>query len=239
MELERVPNILFPGVGHRIAALLKGDPNASTWVKETGRIDHDVGTLARTAGLRGANGVIWDVGAYLGTHACAYAYIAKRVYAFEARRDAADCLRENLSHYSNAEVFEGVLGDGTPGTPEPTEEVNGGARRISVGGLAPSLRLDDETRIMPPTLVKMDVEGWEVKVLRGMARILVKHRPTLIIEIQKEALRAAGGSSIILALELQRHGYFTATFDGNVWDPMDDCPQRDIIAWPFDLGVPW
>jgi FkbM family methyltransferase len=243
MEVEKIDGIKFPNVGPRTAWLLRGDPNASAWVKESGRIDHDRATLLRTAALRGADGVIWDVGAYLGTHACAYACMAKEVYAFEARRDAADCLRENLRHYKNARGFLGVIGDGTHGAPEPTTEVNGGARRVRIEpNASPSFMLDQlvtDGRVAAPTLVKMDIEGWEVKALRGMEEVLERVRPTLILEVQREALKAAGDSVQALVALLQARDYFAATIDGKVWDPADGCPQRDIVAWPYERGVLW
>ena len=39
----------------------------------------------------------------------------------------------------------------------------------------------------PPTLIKIDVEGAEVQVLRGAGRVLA-HKPTIYIEISDHAL---------------------------------------------------
>lgn len=40
----------------------------------------------------------------------------------------------------------------------------------------------------PPSLIKIDVEGLELEVLRGAAATLREHRPTLVIEAHSEAL---------------------------------------------------
>jgi FkbM family methyltransferase len=48
-------------------------------------------------------------------------------------------------------------------------------------------RLDDEIGDVAPALIKVDVEGAELAVLRGAGGTLERHRPTVVFEHQPEA----------------------------------------------------
>jgi FkbM family methyltransferase len=52
--------------------------------------------------------------------------------------------------------------------------------------------------LQPIRLVKLDVEGFEGEVLRGMRRILTRSRPILLVEVNAPMLRAHGDSSTSL-----------------------------------------
>jgi hypothetical protein len=41
----------------------------------------------------------------------------------------------------------------------------------------------DDLGIPPPSVVKIDVEGFEIEVLKGMRRMLAEHRPIVICEL--------------------------------------------------------
>lgn len=53
--------------------------------------------------------------------------------------------------------------------------------------------------------LKIDVEGHELAVLRGAARLLASHRPTLVVEIEQRHLGERPLSDVFG--ELERHGY--------------------------------
>lgn len=246
MNIERVDGIMLPGIGRRTVALLAGDTHAGPWVKESGRLNYDVSGLEATASLRGSEGVIWDLGAMIGDYTCGYANMAKRVLAIEAREDAYVCLVENMREYKNVECIMCVVGDGTHADEEvyPLINVNAGARRMRVTDDVPgsftSLTLDDLSASMgTPTLLKMDIEGWEVKALKGATRILSEVRPTMILEVNLEMLRRAGNSAGEIAEILKANNYEAADLlTRERWNP-DDNLQRDIVCWPREKGTPW
>jgi hypothetical protein len=64
-------------------------------------------------------------------------------------------------------------------------------------------RIDD---ILPHNLpihfVKMDVEGAEIHALRGMAGILERYHPTIVIELNELALKREHGSAAEELIEL-------------------------------------
>ncbi|MFO1160110.1 MAG: FkbM family methyltransferase [Reyranellaceae bacterium] len=61
-------------------------------------------------------------------------------------------------------------------------------------------------------VMKIDVEGAEVKVLRGARRMLMRCRPTLLIEANESALRGQGTSTTELVALLQSLGYEIRVF---------------------------
>src|SRR5262245_22491301 len=63
-------------------------------------------------------------------------------------------------------------------------------------------------RLRSVDLIKADVEGAELWMLRGAKEILRSPRPpTLVLEFEEERQRAFGSSCAQLAEELQQHGY--------------------------------
>ncbi len=148
----------------------------------------------------GRGGVFYDIGANLGFFALLGAHLAGvsegRVYAFEATPDNASAIRSNaeLNGIHNITVIQKAVADRAGrgrlqvvddqswskladyGEHPYTEQV------IDVELIA----LDDlvESReILPPTLVKIDVEGAELAVLEGMRRTLETWRPAVICEL--------------------------------------------------------
>ena len=67
----------------------------------------------------------------------------------------------------------------------------------------------------PPRLAKIDVEGFELEVLKGATGLLSTARPTLIMEIHPPQLNLSGGSEALLFQFLKGHGYGWEVIDRN------------------------
>lgn len=66
----------------------------------------------------------------------------------------------------------------------------------------------------PHLFLKIDVQGWEVRVLRGAASLIGAHpRVSILFEYQPSALRAAGESPLGLLGSLREQGFVLAGID--------------------------
>ena len=62
-------------------------------------------------------------------------------------------------------------------------------------------------RLGAPGVVKIDVEGFELEVLRGAARLLGEHRPLLLLEMHLDILERRGIRPAEVVELLRGHGY--------------------------------
>jgi FkbM family methyltransferase len=142
-----------------------------------------------------------DVGANIGEYTWALAQHLTRVIAIEPVPELAHVLRRGAP--GNVEVIEGVMGATVGEVKLRVPNVNG--RRA--GALATvadhdfkfsdienfdtitvkQFTVDDvaRTRHAKPFVLKIDVEGYEMPVLRGAAQVIRAHRPLLLIEIER------------------------------------------------------
>jgi FkbM family methyltransferase len=84
-----------------------------------------------------------------------------------------------------------------------------------------------------PSLIKIDVEGGELEVLRGARRVLSEQRPVLAVEHQY-GKRSIPGRTLAIADLLDEFGYQLRTIDGM---PLDRQRFADLVAaraeWNF------
>lgn len=137
-------------------------------------------------------GVVFDVGANIGAHT---QFFARRVgpgglvAAFEPQRQVFQTLCANIAMnaFPNVMTFHAGVGAqaGSITVPVPDYAQQGNFGGVALGGEngEPVQVLPlDQIGVPKVNLVKIDVEGMEIEVLRGGQGMIMHHRPVLYVE---------------------------------------------------------
>jgi FkbM family methyltransferase len=132
--------------------------------------------------------VFYDIGAHEGLFSIsAKKHIPKLiVHAFEPQPGT---LQKNLilNDLRDVEVHAAAVGD-REGSISMTTHHRSSNYVIEQSGTIPMIMLDRQN-IPPPTVIKLDIEGFEFHALRGAREILNKHHPVIVTEINHCFLR--------------------------------------------------
>lgn len=169
-------------------------------------------------GLVQPNTMCIDIGSNTGYVALVMAKLAPqgRVLGFEPDASNYKRLRENLNLNNLPHLEVQNLGLGEKASEESMEvnEASSGRNKIAVGqhdaNRIKIVKLDDylrNTAVNTINLIKIDVEGYELKALKGARETLIKHLPVLFIEIDDNNLSQYGDQAKELILFLQSIGY--------------------------------
>lgn len=147
-----------------------------------------------------------DIGAHVGNHAAALLAGGEvaGVVACEptSRYDAlVSAMRHVEPLGSRWLAMRVVVGDGELVQLHDGPPGNTGMARVTLGGGIVTQRIDDIARGVDVGLIKVDVEGHELHVLRGARETLARCRPALAVE----------GDAAILSAELEPLGYVLET----------------------------
>jgi FkbM family methyltransferase len=170
--------------------LLQDEAEAAAFVARDGAPEAKLIDWATS--LVGAGQSFIDVGAHVGTWAQHFAQKCRSVHAFEPQHSTFARLREGakLAGLTNITCHEVALGslrgevdlhivssDGGGSTLRPRPELPPAFRveRVKAAQL-------DDYAFEDVGLIKIDVEGFEIEVLRGATKLLKEHRPHLLLE---------------------------------------------------------
>jgi FkbM family methyltransferase len=195
--------------------------------------ESEIGWLASR--LCAADDAVLDVGANVGTTALFFARCVPRgaVHAFEPSAEMRTALARNLalSGIDNVTVHPFGLADApSRGTLQVAHAGNPGSAFFTAGDSdgAVEVRVLDALDAVPaPAFVKIDVEGFELRVLRGGERTLAAHRPALVVEINDTALRRAGTDAHEVADLLRTLGYRLLWLSRGRLHALDPARARD------------
>jgi FkbM family methyltransferase len=193
-----------------------------------------------------------DAGCHVGYYSCLMAKLAGnegRLIAFDANPQACESTRRNLrlNGLASSEVVQAALADRDGNLPFQisSDDQTGlsslgpiptSKETISV----PCIRLDgflDGRRIERIRLLKLDVEGAEEIVLKGLGRYLTDHAVDfLLVECYDERLRLLGTSTEKVAALLQSSGYSCWEFGAQYpagWSPTTEGRSRGDCNYLF------
>ena len=196
------------------------------WLKNTGASPEDMYIEEVCALLdERPKGCAVDVGANFGCWSMALAQHAHSVLAVEPQKVIHQLLRKSVKHsrLKNVRIFFGAAGD-DPGTINiPALDIN---RDSNFGGVMVGTpfhdqadaemtetrvrRLDDLLRGEQVSFIKIDVEGYEQKVLAGARETIMRCKPILFCEMDHPLTLADK-----LKEQIEKMGYATDTMGGN------------------------
>lgn len=196
--------------------------------------------------------VVLDVGAHIGTFTLAAAAAGCQVLAIEAAPVNADLLRRSVHRngFHGVRVASAAVSD-EPGTVQfcpigPWGTVTNG-RASALAREVPAVTIDEllfELAIPPPKFVKMDIEGSEIKALRGMTSVLaLDDAPALLLESNGHTLNLLGVTPSELLRDIEAFGYTAYMVHGRRLVPFTSAELQprtevDYLAlkhWPESL----
>lgn len=198
--------------------------------------------------------VFYDIGANVGLYSVlAATIIGSRgsVFSFEPNESSLRFLKKNMGRISScrSEIFGLALSDsnGELELSVPSQGYDAWATLGSISTLSTpvvkqfvtTVTLDDlraRVGLLPPTVVKIDVEGWEARVLRGAEAVLRgSDPPLLMVELCDRACEGAGSSTaeLIAAIEGLGMELYELTEDASAVVPLvrrDSYPYLNVFA---------
>lgn len=167
--------------------------------------------------------VFFDIGANIGFFsliAARYAGSDGRVYAFEPVPDNAAAIMRSvrLNEMDTVEVFAEAVG-AVDGRADLLLARHIGGAVLASAGQPPDMKgkieidivtLDSviaKRNLRPPSLVKIDVEGAEIDVLKGMSETIQAHHPKIIYEVDDATPEGLRRKADNLATFMSAAGY--------------------------------
>ena len=212
--------------------------------------------------------VVIDVGANTGNHALFLSRVAARVHAFEPYPPVIRRFRDNLAlnpEIQNIELHEVGLGEKEaelPFVPPRDDNAATGSFRTEGRTNAASssfarlkVVVGDEwlqgEEVGSVALVKIDVEGFEEAVLRGLRQLLTLHRPVVVVEVAVLPVGTIDSLQMLDSLFPENYEFLTFdhTLDGALsgryhLQPLtqrvfnaDSRQQLDLVAYPRERAT--
>ncbi|MCH7936272.1 MAG: FkbM family methyltransferase [Proteobacteria bacterium] len=198
-----------------------------------------------------SEGVILDIGGHAGQYAKLFARMARhgRVYSFEPSSYACSILRLaiRINGFSNIHLVAKGLSDQTGSQILNTPLKDSGTFRYGLAHMGeidragpyhhqevPVTTIDRfaaDEGLRRLDFIKMDVQGWEMRILEGGTQTITRYRPVMLVELVDEQLSQVGDSLKAAWGLLESWGYRAAIcIDGKDLTPLE-APRDGDIFW--------
>ena len=139
-------------------------------------------------------GIFLDIGSNIGNHTlyCFSNDLIQFAYCFEPVQDTFQILQKNISInnlQNKVKLFNVGVGESQGKAQIKSYNINntGSSQlKISSEGNIPIISIDDIKFEQDISFVKIDVEGFELNVIKGMLNTIKTHKPTIFIEIRNQ-----------------------------------------------------
>ncbi|HOW10425.1 MAG TPA: FkbM family methyltransferase [Bacteroidales bacterium] len=191
MNLKHSLKVLFSGIFVRIKS---GPLKGKKWIITSGGnfISGDQESYKTDAFLKyfTPGSIFFDIGAHIGYYSAIGAMLNDgkgHVYSFEPRPMNAGFFRKHMKKngFTNVTLFEAAVGEKDGFVQFDTAHGSATGRVSSDGDLKVKQvsidRMVGDGELPSPDFIKIDVEGGEIDVLKGLTGVVAKCRPRLII----------------------------------------------------------
>jgi FkbM family methyltransferase len=203
---------------------------------------------------------ILDVGANIGNHSLRFATFTRTVYSFEPNPTVSQRLHANirLNGQINIKVREFGLGLHDAVLPFYAPTVETGSDNLGTGTFVLAEASNGSTHMQLQIrngdavvreevvgridAIKIDVQGFEAEVLRGLETTLTQHCPVIWFEVSgstAEAIADLGGMSTIIPFEHDLYKFKTRSRLGVLhrlslepWETADRLDEGDYVVVP-------
>jgi FkbM family methyltransferase len=160
------------------------------------------------------DGVVIDVGGHAGQFSKLFSRLVPQghVYTFEPGQYALSILRKaiKLNRIKNVTIIPMGLSDTCENLSLKVSIKESGVVRFGLShfgqqddtrtyeqNIVPTTTLDEfyaQNQLKRLDFIKADIEGWELRMLKGGQKCLLTYRPTLMVEVSQQHLTRAGDS---------------------------------------------
>ncbi len=191
--------------------------------------------------------LVLDIGASLGLWTVPLGRAAQaagaRVWAVEPHPSNHPWLRRNVELnglQDTVAIHEIALGDRHGTVTMEIAERGGGNAAVSTGAggtAVPLRRLDELAFPAPVSAMKLDVEGFELSVLRGARELIARDKPVIFGEFSPEWLAARGEDLSSCLAELGALGYGATMLAPRRSRPWRTNDAYELLPVPDDLST--
>lgn len=186
------------------------------WCSSNEGLNHDGGFMSGNCIKHAQPGErVVCAGGHIGTICVPLAAHGANVWAFEPHPDSFECLSYNMKPYADTGYVltrMGLWSSKSHGA-LVIQRNHAGVTQITVGSgddvqltTIDSLGLNGKTdpRL---ALIQLDCEGAELQAILGAEKTIAKHRPALVVEVNRHTLTTQGDSAEALLRHIESLGY--------------------------------
>lgn len=205
--------------GHQLLAF--ADDSITSEIRDLGLYDQWT-LLAIEHLLNAINAdICLDVGANIGNHAVVMAQHCRQLHAFEPVPFIFDVLKQNLKHNSSNAIAHNVALSELGGVSRISVDGGGNLGKSTMLSAAAGAELIDITAERGDDciaeisgsidFIKIDVEGFEPRVIQGLQQTIQKHQPILLLEWNSEQTKHGFVDADLFSVPLQGYQYHSLT----------------------------